>query len=799
MLKHNIVLFFRNIKKNRSTFLINIIGLSTGIAFVMLISLWVTDELNIDTFHENNDRLFQVMKNVSSENGISTFEYTPGLLANALSIEIPEIETAVSVVPPTRFSSKGILSGGDDSIKASGQYIGSDFFDVFTYKFIQGNEKGFFSDKHNIAISNSLAKKLIGTAENAIGKVVEWDHEMLGGKYTIVGVFEDLPSNSTSQFDILFNYNLFLEENPKLKNWANSDPATYIVVKKGTDVTTLENKIVDFIKEKNPNSSESLFLQQYSKKYLYGNYENGKPAGGRIIYIRLFSILGIFLLIIACINFMNLSTATALKRLKEVGVKKAVGANHRTLVFQYLGESFLMVFISSIIAILIVILLLPMFNDLAGKYLSIDFDLNLVLRVLIIILLTGFIAGGYPSLFFSGFNPVAMLKGKISSSNGGVLTRRVMVVFQFAVSIIMMVGVLVVYYQTELVRTKNIGYNRENIIYFEKGSKGDNQESEIYERNLENFLTTIRNTPGVISASNFRHSIVDRQGGTTSVSWPGKSMETSIVFTDYPVGYDFIETLNIEMKEGNSFSKESHSGKSMVVFNETAIKSMGLKDPIGKTVKIWGEDRKIIGVTRDFHFQSFYEEIKPLFFDFSVNPKVSNIIVKIAGRGEKETIERLSKLYMEFSDGLPFEYSFLDKDYQAFYESENRVATLLQYFACMAILISCLGVFGLATFTAERRRKEISIRKVLGQSAAQITFMLSNEFTKLVLSSILIASPIAYFLANHWLSDFAYRIPLRGWFFLGAGLAALLVAMLAVGSQAIQAANRNPVNALRDE
>lgn len=799
MFRHNLLLAYRNFKRYKNSFIINLIGLSSGLACALFIYFWVISELHIDKFHEKDGQLFQVMKNVATPTGILTMEYTPGRLAEALKEEIPEIEYSVSVVPSERFSTKGTLSVNPIKVKVHGQYISKDYFDVFSFNFIHGGTERLFSDQYNVAISSELATRLFGSIENVIGQVVEWNHEMLPGQYVIGGILEDPPISSTRKFDVLFSYDLFIENNPKLEEWTNSDPNTYVIVKEGTDVAELQKEIADFIKEKNPNSKEAIFLQQYSKRYLYGRFENGVQADGRITYVRLFSLIGILLLVVACINFMNLSTAKALKRSKEVGVKKAIGAARGNLLIQYMGESILMTFLSSILAFIVVLLLLPWFADITGKPLAIGFDLNLAAAVLIIITVTGFIAGSYPAIYLSGFKPVAVLKGKLTTNFSEIWTRKALIVLQFVVSVIMIVFALVIYHQTKLVQTKNLGYSRGSVLYFEKGDEHDQQEGEAYKQQLESFLQAVKSTPGVVNASNFRHSIVERNGGTSDITWPGKGPDVHLDFTDLPVGYDFIETLGIEMKEGRSFSREFSSEKSKVIFNETAILNMGLEHPIGKVVKIWGEDREIIGVAKDFHFQSFYENIKPLFFDFSLNPRVSNIMVEIESGTEKETIERLEKLYGKYNHGLAFEYTFLDNDYQSLYESENRIAMLSKYFTGLAILISCLGLFGLAAFTAERRLKEIGIRKILGSSEYQIVRLLTGDFTKMLLIAILIALPISYFVTNCWLTGFAYRITLEWWFFAAAGLTTLFIAWLTVGVETLKASKVNPVQCLKEE
>ncbi|HLF35995.1 MAG TPA: FtsX-like permease family protein [Cyclobacteriaceae bacterium] len=799
MIRHNLKIAFRNFKRYKSSFFINLTGLSAGLACTLLIYLWVHDELKTDRFNEKDEQLFQVMKNVPAANGVMTLENTQGRLAEALAEEIPEIEYAVSIVPSSSFSGSGIISNNDVHVRAAGQYVGRDFFNVFSVNLIQGDKKKLFSDKYYIGISESLAMKLFNSPGHVLGKEVEWDHDMLKGRYVISGIFKDPPAGSTAPFDILFNYGLYLEKNPKLENWSNSDPNTYVIVRKGTNIRQLTNKISGFIKNKIPGSGQSLFLQKFSKRYLYNHFENGVQAGGRIEYVRLFSIIAIFIMVIACINFMNLFTAQTTRRLREIGIKKAFGSGRKTLIFQFMGEAVIMTFSSAMVALLIVWLFLPQLNEITGKRLALNFDLEMIFTILTIIMFVGLVAGSYPALYLSGFKPLRVLKGRGSSSPVEMPVRKILVIFQFALSVIMIVSVSVVYKQSEFINRKNLGYNRDNIICFEYGMRSDGRGDELYFQKLNSFLQEVKELSGVVNATNFRHNLINRQGGTTDVNWSGKSPDYYIEFTDLAVGFDFIETMGIEMKEGYSFSGEFGSARSTVIFNEAAIKSMGLNNPIGEVVRIWGEDREIIGVTKDFHFQSLYENIKPLFFDLSMNPRVSNIAVKIKAGREKETIEKLHKLYGEHIPGLPLEYSFLDKDYQMLYKSENIAASLMQYFAAMAILISCLGLFGLAAFMAERRNREIGIRKILGSSEFGIVYLLSRDFTKMVSSAIIIALPVSYLLVKNWLDDFAFKIGLSWIYFAGAGLAALSIAWITVSLQTIRAARINPVHCLKEE
>jgi putative ABC transport system permease protein len=786
MFQHNLLLIFRNFKRFKSTFFINLIGLSTGLACTLLIYLWVNDELSFDKFHEKDNRLFQVMQNEQNAESIETSEDTPSLLAEALIQEIPEVEYAVSSTNPS-WHGKFNLLANNEQLKAAGQFASKDFFNVFSYTLIHGDKNNALADRNSIVISEALAKNLFNSTENAIGKAIEWQGMNQKNESIISGVFKNVPSNSSSQFDFVLSTDFL----PRGRlSWGSYDAITYLILKEGANVDEFNAKIENFVKRKSEGSNVTLFAQLYSQKYLHGHYENGAQAGGRIEYVKLFSIIAIFILIIACINFMNLSTAKASRRIKEVGIKKAIGAARKTLIGQYLGESMMMTFLSAIIAIIIIELLLPQFNLITGKQLAVVFNNQLVLSILGIILFTGFVAGSYPALYLSGFNPAIVLKGKLHTSISELLARKGLVVFQFALSVIFIVSVLVVYKQIEFVQTKNLGYDKDRVIYFEK-------EGKLVE-SLDNFLAEVKNIPGVENASSIRHSMLERYSYTTEVNWEGKAPDSKIPFENVRVNYDMIETLGIKMADGRTFSRDFLSDTSAVILNETAVKTMGIKDPVGKTMKLWDEDKKIIGVVKDFHFESLHETIKPFLFRLAPN-ETRTIMVKLESANEKEALSKLQSLFHKYNSSSTFDYQFLSSSYQAQYVAEKRVAILSRYFAGLAILISCLGLFGLAAFTAERRIKEIGIRKILGSSEFRIVYLLSSDFTKIVIAAIVIALPISYFITSNWLNGFAFKIELKVWYFVGAGLMALFIAWFTVGTQAIKAARANPVKSLRSE
>jgi len=788
MLRHNLLLIYRNFKRFKSTFFINLIGLSTGLACALLIYLWVNDELSVDKFHEKDGRLFHVMTNQNRPDGIVTLGEGPGLLGDALAAEMPEIEYAVSTSPS---EDSFTLSSGDKHINGTGHFADKDFFEIFSYPLLQGNKNQVLLEKNAIVISEQMAIALFNTTENIVGKVLEFQAPFMKKQAVISGLFKNVPASSSRQFDFVLSYQVFKELLGSSLHWGNHDAITYLVLKENTDLGQFNKKIEHFIKGKQKDSNLTIFLKPYSENYLYGNYENGKIAGGRIEYVTLFSIIAVFILIIACINFMNLTTAKASGRIKEVGIKKAIGAGRRTLITQYLGESMLMTFLSLLVAILMVDLFLPQFNEITGKNLSINFSLYLILSLLALTLFTGLISGSYPALYLSRFSPAIILKGKLSNALGEQWARKGLVVFQFTISIIFIVSVLVVYKQIEYVQTKNLGYKKENIIYFQT-------EGKVTE-NVETFLSEVKNIPGVVTASSMWGSLMGNTGFTTgSFHWEGRNDNEVVQFEHLGVNYDMIELLGIEMAAGRSFSRDFPSDTAKIILNEAAIEVMGLKDPVGKTFQLWGNNMEIVGIAKNFHFKSLHENVKPFFL--RVMPRdFSKVLVKIESGKEKETIDRLQKVYRTFNPGYSFDYEFLDTAYQAQYAAETRVAALSKYFAGLAILISCLGLFGLAAFTAERRIKEIGIRKVLGSSVMGIIYLLSGDFTKIVFAAILIALPISYFITKQWLDSFAFKIELEWWYFIGAGLLALCIAWLTVGSQAIKAARINPVECLKDE
>ena len=468
---------------------------------------------------------------------------------------------------------------------------------------------GCSADNYTIAISEDLARRLFHTPEASIGKTVKWDLDNFGGAFVVTGVFRKPPANATDQYDILLNYGLVLERRPNLLDWSNSDPSTFVLVRPGTDIARLNDKIKNFMQVKRANhNNATLTLIRYSDKYLYGKFENGVQTGGRIAYVRLFSIIALVILVIACINFMNLSTARASRRLKEVGIKKVVGARRHTLILQYLGESLLMAFLSLLGAILLIFTLLPVFNELTGKQLELHPHPALIATILGITVLTGLLAGSYPAFYLSGFRPAAVLKGQLRTSIGELWVRKGLVVFQFTLSVIFIVAVMVVYRQIDYIQSKDLGYNRDHLVHFE--IPFDNNDSNMQANAA--FIGRLRTIPGVLSASSYYHTLTGAHGGIGGFQWKGKDPGKDIDFANLEMGYNFLETAGIHIREGRNFSPDDRAHNE-IIFNEAAIQAMGIKDPIGQKVRFWDQERVIVGVADNFHFESLYETVQTLF------------------------------------------------------------------------------------------------------------------------------------------------------------------------------------------
>ena len=790
MFKNHLKIAWRNLLKDRQFTLLNILGLSAGLACALLIFLWVNDERSYDKFFANDNQVYQVMEHRKSDGDIKVSDESSGLVSEVLKAQMPQVQYAASLAP-TEWFQKSTLSVGDKNIKAQGQYAGKDYFNIFSFKLLEGDKSKVLADNSSIVISDELAKRLFGTTENIIGKAIDFQHDTT---FFVSGIFEKVPSHSSQQFDFVLSFDYYFSVQSWVKTWGNTGPHNFVLLKKGTDIHAFNKKIAGLIAANANDTTRSLFAARFSDNYLLNSFDHGSQVGSKIIYVRLFSLISIFILAIACINFMNLSTAKAARRMKEVGIKKVVGAGRSQLVFQFLSESIMLTLMAMAFSVLMVWLLLPPFNQLTGKQISLTPDPKTIGSFLAIALIAGLLAGSYPALYLSKFNPLSVLKGTLKTSFAEALSRKGLVVFQFTMSAILIVAVIIVYRQVQFIQSTNPGYNKDNIVRFD--SEGSIQGKE------DEFIGEMKRIPGVVNASFTFNNMIGRNFGVWGISWEGKDPNADIYFEGFGAGYDFIETMDMHMKEGRSFSRNYGDDYSKILLNEAAIRAMHLKNPVGKFITVFGDKRQIIGVVKDFHFESLHEPVKPAYFTLQQNPGKNpwfKIMTRIKANHQQQTIASIQHLFESFNPGFPFTFNFLSEAYQKQYDTETRIATLSKYFAALAIIISCLGLFGLAAFTAQKRRKEIGVRKVIGASVTDITSMLSKDFLRLVLIALCIAFPASWWLMNNWLQGFAYRVHISAGTFLLAGISIIVITLLTIGYQSIKAAIANPVKSLRTE
>jgi len=788
MIKNYFKLAWRNLIRNKTFSAINIMGLALGMTSSLLIMLWVQDEYRMDAFHSNNSRLYHVYERRFNNGEVQGDYKTRGMLANELKVKMPVIEyasgmeTALSVV----------CEAENKIIKMDGVFAGVDFFKMFSYPLLQGTPQTVLNGTVSIAISRRMAEAFFGSPANSIGKTIRYANKE---ELAITGVFENLPTNSSIQFDFVRSWEAFLNENAWAKTWGSSNPTVVVQLQTNVNPAKAEGDIKNFIQSYLPGISEShieLGLQPYREKYLRETFVNGFPAGGRIEYVRLFSIVALIILLIGCINFMNLSTARSIRRSKEVGVRKVLGAARFRLILQFAGEAFLLSFFAIVIAVLLAALLLPAFNWLSEKQLIFPLQQSVFwLFLLCLLILTSLIAGSYPALFMSSLKPVQVLKSKMKLSRGSIFFRKGLVIFQFALSIILIVGMIVIYRQVDYVQTKNLGFDRDNLVYM-------SLEGDLTEK-YKLFKEKAGTMPGIIAVSRMRQTPTGHHHYKDDISWVGKNPESKESIADVIVGYDFVKTLQLKLKEGRDFSTDYGTDSTSFLVNESMVAKMGYQNPLGKTMTWGSEPGTIIGVLKDFHFYSMHKAIDPIVIRVNEKQKYGTILVRIEAGKTKEALTSLEKLSKEVNSQIPFSYQFADEQYAKLYNNEQLMSKLANCFAVIAIFISCLGLFGLATFTTEQRIKEIGVRKVLGASVPNIVSLLTANFLKPVFIAILIAIPASQYVMSNWLQAFAYKINMEWWMFASAGMAAIIIAMLTVSFQTIKAAVANPVKSLRTE
>jgi putative ABC transport system permease protein len=789
MLRNYLKTALKNLWKNKAFSAINILGLALGIACSLLIMLWVHDEYNVDTFHKNGNQLYSVFERQYRDGQIDAAFGTPGILADEMKKVLPEVQYATDY----GWNTLNTFEANNKILKENGNNAGQDFFKMFSYPLLRGNVITALQSPLDITISKKMAEDFFGSPDEAIGKTIRYQNKK---DLKITAIFDNVPANSSAQFDYIINWQTFLEGNGWAKDWTNNGPPTFIMLRKGTDAAAFEKKITRFLdnynKEQTKNDYVRLGIKKYGAVYLNSNFKNGEFSDGRIQYVRLFSIVAIFILLIACINFMNLTTARSVKRAKEISVRKVVGAVRYALIRQFIGEALLIVTLSVVVALVLTSAALPKFNELTGKHISLPLDNRAFwLSIGGLLLVTGFVSGSYPALYLSSFNPVRVLKGSLKFTSGALRFRKGLVVFQFLLSIVLIVGTIVINRQVNYIQSINLGYDRENLIYIPL--EGD------LANKYEIFKAQALNTPGIKDVTSMSQNPTQIDNGTGGVSWEGKDPNAAIEFTWIAAGYDFIKTMHTQMARGRDFSTSFATDSVGYIINEAALKRIGYKDPIGKPLTFWGKNGTIIGVVKDFHFNSLHTAINPLVVRLGENLGWGQALVRTTPGKTKLAISALEKICAKLNPKFPFTYQFSDQEYQKLYRNEQVVEQLSNYFAFLAIFISCLGLLGLVLFTAEQRTKEFGIRKVLGASGVSLFNLLSKEFLVMVFIALVIATPLAWLAMNKWLQNFEYRVGISWWVFVFAGLVAISIALVTVSFQAIRTALANPVKSLRTE
>ena len=810
MISNYIKIAFRNLIRFKAYSAINITGLAIGMACCILILLYVYDEMSYDRFNKNSDRIYRIV--VDGGLGENSFKaaVTAPPLRNALLQDYPEVEAVTRIrnfgFPVLRYEDK-VFS------EEKFYWVDSTFFDVFTLNFIKGDPKTALKQPLSVVLTQKMAKKYFGN-ENPMGKIFNMDNRR---DYKVTGVVKEFPENSHFHFDFLGSMSSydFVDQ----QGWLNNSFYTYLLLRKDFPAEQFEAKLPALVQKyvypvierflnvpmaelKKRGAKYQYVLQPLTDIHLYSNYDVELEPNGDISYVYIFSLIALGILLIACINFTNLATARSTNRLKEIGVRKTLGSSRQQLIKQFLTESILMTFIAVIISLIIIEIALPSFSDLVGKQLSINYleSVFSVPLLILFILLVGTIAGAYPALYLSSFNPVRVLKKETGNSGRNPWLRNSLVVVQFAVSIFLFIGTIIIYSQLDYISNKKLGFNKDQVVVVKKTDDIAIKRPH----NIESFVNDLKSIPGVIDASNSTQIFGENFGNT-----PYKMYGTNdnhimnIMFADY----DFASVYGIQMAQGRFYSREYGTDTTAIVINETAARDFGIADdPIGKQiVHAHANDEEadvynVIGIMKDFNYQSLHQKIQPMIIHlFNSQGFGRNVSVKLSPNNMKKELSEINDVWHKYAGNQAFEYVFFDEDFAKAYAAEKRTGVIVSVFSILAIFIACLGLFGLAAFTTEQRTKEVGIRKILGASVPGIVVLLLKDFAKWVLISNIIAWPIAYLALNKWLEDFAYRVDVSVWAFIIASVIAILIAIFTVSYQSIKAAIANPVKSLRYE
>ncbi|HLY68407.1 MAG TPA: ABC transporter permease [Puia sp.] len=786
MIKNFFKIALRNLWRSKGFSIINIFGLAIGMASAIAILLVIQNEMSYDLFHKNKDVLYEAYDREVFDADLHSWNTTPKILAPTLKQDYPEIENTTRV----NWGNSFLFTLGEKHLTAEGTCVDPAFLTMFSFPLEAGNVNSALSGIYSITLTESFAKRLFGN-EDPMGKTIKLDNR---DNFTVKAVMKDLPNNTRFKFDYLLPWSYMDKRGWSDSNWDNNSTQTFVQLKSNATLANVNEKIKNvIIKHLDGKEKIEIFLHPARMWHLYTDFEKGKVVGGEIETVRMFGIIAAFILLIACINFMNLSTARSEKRAKEVGIRKVVGAQKQSLIGQFICESGLLAFIAGIIALGIVQLCLPAFNTLIEKELHVGYNnIYFWIAAISFVLFTGMLAGSYPAFYLSSFQPVKVLKGTFKAAHAAINPRKVLVVVQFTFAIILIICTIIVERQINYGQERQVGYAKDNLIYH--FITGD------IEKNYKLIKQELLSGGTAVSVSKTSAPLTEGWSNTWGMEWTGKDLNDKTIFNRFCEDEDLVKTAGFTLLEGRDIDLKDYPSDSLAcLVNESAVKHMKLKNPVGQILKTDGNNWHIVGVIKDFILQSPYRPLDPMFIEGSKG--WFNVIhIKFNhNRSTAQNLQAAEKIFKKYNPEYPFEYKFIDQEYAKKFADTKRIGTLIGLFASLTIFISCLGLFGLATYMAENRIKEIGVRKVLGASVLSIASLLSKEFLILVLISILIASPVAWFAMFKWLSNYEYRISIQWWIFIVAGLLSMLISLATVSFQAIKAAVANPAKSLRTE
>ncbi|TFF39676.1 ABC transporter permease [Mucilaginibacter psychrotolerans] len=789
MFKNYLKIAWRSIVKHKGFSFLNAGGLALGIASCLLLVLYVVYHLNYDKQFKNIENIYMVENNQPGDGKTYTFAATPGQAAAAIKAEIPEVQRSVRVIS---YTAEGLLSYKDNNFKKKGLFADNGFFNIFSYKFIEGSPARALTTPNSIVITQSLATTLFGK-EDPMNKIVKRNNQL---PLTVTGVIEDVASNATFQFEFVMPWAMFEDANPWAKNsgWGSNYARTVVQLKSPEGLTHANSIMKGMVGRHNDGNKNVLFLYPFAKLHLYSKFEDGKNVGGMISQIHLFVTLAICILLIACVNFMNLSTARSEERAKEVGIRKAIGSGRGALISQFITESVILSMLSTVAAVVIVILSLPYFNDLLGIKLALPYKEGYAwLFIIGTGILSGVIAGSYPAFYLSSFEPIKVLKGVFKGGTSALPLRKILVVLQFSLAVFLITATIVIYRQIKYVQSNAVGFEKNNLV--EIPIEGDLQ------KNAQVFINDLKSSGAATNATMFSQSITESGSNTWGISWPGKRDDQQILFDIFQAGDDFTKTAGVKLLQGREFSEgnAADTAGSTVMINESAAKLIDAKNPVGMQIKYGDRPLTVVGVYKDFVWGSPYEKTRPMITQYTGKNGVVIGLRLNPAHSITANIDAITKSLKTVNPFFPPTINFVDSDFELKFQNEKLMATLANLFGGLAIVISCLGLFGLAAYAAEQRVKEIGVRKVLGATVFNLTTLLSKDFLILVAVAIAVATPVSIWGMGKWLQNYETRITLSWWMFAAAALITVIIALTTVSYQAVKAALANPVKSLRSE